>query len=186
MLIKRKRSSEVSEVIKETQKREKWIKGKIFQIQLKDGSYGYCQLPDKPLVNFFNYRTFQKDDYRIEDILNSGILFSVWVFRYAINQDSWHYIGRIEVKPEHDIKPWFFRYDSIAKKFYLYKGGEEVPSTWEECKHLECAAVWEPHHVEERLLDYFEGRPNTTLEYLKPEFLRDKSIAPDPPGHLKK
>ena len=161
-------------------KKEKWIKGKIFQIQLKDGSFGYCQLATLPFTNFLDYRTLKKDEYKIENILNSPILFKVPVFRYAINQGNWNCIGKKEVKAEDDIEPWFFKYDSLAKKFYLYKNStsEEIPSTWEECKDLECAAIWEPHHVEERLLDYFEGRPSVRYEYLKPEFAKRLALYP--------
>lgn len=165
----------------EKRKRSKWIKGKIFQIKLKDGSFGYCQLTNPPAINFFNYRTFKKDDYRIENIINSSILFRIGVFISAINEESWNCVGRAEVKAEHDIEPWLFRYDSLAKKFYLHKGstGEEILCTWEECKGLEEAAVWASEGVARRLLDQLEGRPSLRYSYLKPEFAKRFALCPD-------
>ena len=40
-------------------------------------------------------------------------------------------------------------------------------ATPEECIGLERAAVWESHHVEARLLDTFERRPNAIVEHLE-------------------
>jgi hypothetical protein len=38
--------------------------------------------------------------------------------------------------------------------------GMEMSATPEDCIGLERAAVWDPHHIEKRLLDAFMGRPN--------------------------
>lgn len=45
--------------------------------------------------------------------------------------------------------------------------GNEKSAEPHECIGLERMAVWEQHHVEERLLDTFMGRPNDTVEHLK-------------------
>jgi hypothetical protein len=45
--------------------------------------------------------------------------------------------------------------------------GLERDATPEEYVGLERAAVWEAHHIETRLLDTFEGRPNETVQFLR-------------------
>jgi hypothetical protein len=47
-----------------------------------------------------------------------------------------------------------------------YQDDTESPATPDECKGLECAAVWDPIHVEERLQDVRDGRPNQIVEGL--------------------
>ena len=59
--------------------------------------------------------------------------------------------------------------DVITKEFSIYHQGNILPATYEEIKNLECAAVWEPEHVEDRLRDYFSGVPNVWVEDLKPK-----------------
>lgn len=41
------------------------------------------------------------------------------------------------------------------------------PATPQECVGLERAAVWSPHHVEERIRDHYAGRPNAYMSYMK-------------------
>ena len=50
----------------------------------------------------------------------------------------------------------------------VYHCGIEWPASPSEIEGLECAAMWEPHHVEERLRDHFAGIPNATCLALKP------------------
>jgi len=39
--------------------------------------------------------------------------------------------------------------------------------TRKESQGLEAAAVWEPEHIEDRLRDHFDGKPNKWLESLR-------------------
>ena len=50
----------------------------------------------------------------------------------------------------------------------IHQCGIEWPASPSEIEGLECAAMWEPHHVEERLRDHFAGVPNATCLALKP------------------
>lgn len=43
----------------------------------------------------------------------------------------------------------------------------ETPASLEDCEGLEIAAVWDPQHVEDRLRDHFDGRPNCWVESLR-------------------
>lgn len=43
----------------------------------------------------------------------------------------------------------------------------ETPASLQECENLEPAAAWDPGHVEDRLRDHFDGRPNEWVESLR-------------------
>lgn len=51
--------------------------------------------------------------------------------------------------------------DAVSSKF------GEIPALLEECENLEVAAVWDAHHVEDRLRDHFDGRPNEWVESMR-------------------
>ena len=58
-----------------------------------------------------------------------------------------------------------FTYSSDTNEYYIWeKGKDQVPGTHEDIKDLEMIASWEHQHVEQRLIDYFEGRPNYNYE----------------------
>ena len=64
----------------------------------------------------------------------------------------------------------FFKRDSISGKFSIYEGGGiETPATYDEVVDLECAAVWDPEHVESRLDDHYAGVENLWVKSLSPE-----------------
>ena len=73
------------------------------------------------------------------------------------------------IKQEYQTTPLKFIQDSLnPNNFELYNPntGEITKATREQCEGLECAAVWEAEHVEDRLRDYFDGKPNTWVEQL--------------------
>ena len=51
-------------------------------------------------------------------------------------------------------------------KFYNPNTGEITPANREDLKGLECAAIWEANHVEDRLRDHFLDKPNVWVELL--------------------
>jgi len=85
--------------------------------------------------------------------------------------DKWEIVGKVEVHESVNELPSFFIWDQIAKKYeiYNYEGDyKPIPSNYEECKDLECAASWDSMHIESRLEDFFAGRPNKWLEDTRP------------------
>jgi hypothetical protein len=65
--------------------------------------------------------------------------------------------------------------DPISKALSIYQEDPvagtfgETPATAQECAGLEVAAVWDPEHVEDRLRDHFDGRPNIWVESIRLE-----------------
>ena len=140
--------------------------GDIFEIDLGDGCYGYGRVL-KQTCGFYDLRLNSRPP--IESIIASPILFKVWVMDYAIKKKRWKIIGHASLTKDLLSSPYFFKKDSISGQLSVtLDGSQEIPATLDECEKLECAAVWDPEHVEDRLRDYFGGLPNSWYESMRP------------------
>ena len=146
-------------------KKQKCKQGDIFQIDLGNGYFGFGQVLKDPLFVFFKLRARQPPP--IEQIAESGVAFAIDVMEYAITDGDWPIIGSADVSEEIDESPPFFKKDPISGALSItYTGEEEEPATLASIEGLECAAVWEPEHVVERLNDHFAGRPSRLVELM--------------------
>ena len=64
-------------------------------------------------------------------------------------------------------QPHFIQDALNPRSFSIDERGAFRPATKEECIGLECAAVWDPTHAEDRIRDHYLGRKNKWLESLK-------------------
>lgn len=150
--------------------RQQWTPGAIVQIDLHDGSFGYAQVLEDPLVAFYDYKTEGDFIPDIKEIIKSPVIFKLSVMKYCITQD-WKKIGKVQMDQELNRWPDRYQYDTLSKKLFIRREfGPKIPATWEECQNLECAAVWEPQHAEQRLRDHFAGRPCFDVESMKPNW----------------
>ena len=142
--------------------------GDILAIPLGDGSFAFAQVLRDPLLAFFSLRS--NVITHADEIVQSSVLFVVPVMNYAIRDGVWMVVGNSAIGSSLQKEPLFFKKDAVSGDLSIYKDStaEEWPATKEECLGLECAAVWEPEHVEDRLRDYFAGVPNKWVECLKP------------------
>lgn len=142
--------------------------GDVVAIALKDGSFAFGRVLMEPLMAFYALRAERIPT--LTDIVSSNIAFKVCVMNYAITHGDWPVLGNIPLEKSLTAEPLFFKRDSITGALSIYRDstGEEVPATAEECAGLECAAVWEPEHVLDRLEDFFAGRPNKWVKSLAP------------------
>jgi hypothetical protein len=136
--------------------------GDFVVIDLGDSKHSYAQVAAEPLMLFFDGR-FAND---------LPVLFRLWVSNYAITRGRWPIICRGSLAPENEEEPFFYKQDAITGKLALYHSSFaqtnwERPATFAECEALECAAIWEPEHVEDRLRDHYAGQPNRWLESLQ-------------------
>jgi len=148
-------------------RRKNWDSGNIVEISLPSGGLTYAMVVDSPRVAFFD----RKFDSRpsIEEIREAPIAFQIWVMKYAIGKRHWSVIGDAEVPADVMNADRFFKRDSISGKFSIYEGGgHETPATYDEVAELECAAVWDPEHVESRLEDHYAGVENKWVKSLAP------------------
>ncbi len=147
--------------------RQRLRTGDILEIDLGDGTFSYGRNLNK-IYAFYELRTRMRPP--IEDIVCQKVLFKIWVMKYAITRGIWKVIGNLPLEESLVERPSFFKQDPFTGRLYItYDGSQEIPATLEECRHLECAAVWDPEHVEDRLRDHFEGRRNIWFDSMRPE-----------------
>lgn len=143
--------------------------GAFFEISLPNKKFSYGRILGKACYAFYSiYSESRITD--IEHIKNSNILFILGVYNDAITKNRWKIIGVSELEAGIKKIPLAFIQDQLEPtQFEIYNPntGEIKPATKAECIGLECAAVWEPEHVEDRIIDYFEKRPNKWFESLK-------------------
>lgn len=150
-----------------TKKRQRWREGDVVSIDLGAGLMGFGRVLKKPLLAFYGLRS--PEPVPAEEVVRGPVLFKVYVLTDAITGGGWPVIGSVPLAPDLRELPRFFKTDPISGELSLYfDDGSERPAKSEEIEGLECAAVWEPAHVVERLNDHFAGRPNTWVESMKP------------------
>jgi len=137
-------------------------------IPLSDGFYGFCRALTFPNAEFFDYRA--SDIPPVDIIVSKPVMFRICVMKYAFTGRRWTRVGTAPLRADETGKRWFyFKQSEDGRLFKTRDGMEEVPSTWEEAQGLECAAGWDPEHVEDRLRDHFANRPNKWVESLRPK-----------------
>ncbi|SEN74205.1 Immunity protein 26 [bacterium A37T11] len=143
--------------------------GKFFEISLPNGKFAYGRILRNSACAFYNIYS----EHRITDIYlisKAEVIFIVTVHKSAFGKNKWKKIGYLDLDRNLSVLPLEFIEDGlIPGNFEIYNpnNGEITPTTKDKCIGLERAAVWEPGHIEDRLIDYFEGRPNKWVEQLK-------------------
>ncbi|WP_199556334.1 Imm26 family immunity protein [Sandaracinobacteroides hominis] len=112
------------------------------------------------------------EEIGVERIPSLPIAFRLWVSNHAITKGTWPVIGSRPLLPENAEEPFFYKQDAISGRLSLYHSAfaatnYERSASLDECQHLECAAVWEPEHVVDRLNDHAAHRPNRWVESLR-------------------
>ena len=142
--------------------------GDIVSVPLGANQAAFGWVLNDPLVAFFDYVTDADVVPDIEIIVKKPIVFRLWVMKYAFSGGLWVVVGHLPVPADVLEPPWFFKQDPITVRLSVTQtGAEEVPADVERCKALECAAVWDPQHVADRLRDHFAGRPNKWVDSMK-------------------
>jgi hypothetical protein len=121
-----------------------------------------------PYIAFYSCRG-EPDPAAIHEICSGDPLFVIAVMRAAYSAGRW---GRVLARlPETALPaiPPVFRQEIGSGACSIVEPGQStrlsVPR--EECLGLERQAVWSAEHIELRLSDYYEGRPNIFVESLK-------------------
>lgn len=147
----------------------RWKAGNVVKIPLDGEIFGYGLLLDFPLIAFFDLRTRQDEILSSESFKNASILFKIWVMKQAVTTGRWQKVDCLPIPDEHLRPPDFFKQDIMNGKLSIYRDEADIPATYDQCVHLEAAAVWEAEHVEDRLRDHFNGKPNIWRESLRPK-----------------
>ncbi|MER7274755.1 hypothetical protein ABT369_09885 [Dactylosporangium sp. NPDC000244] len=111
----------------------------------------------------------EPDPAAIQEICTGDPLFVIAVMRSAYSAGRWgHALGRLPEKTLPAIPP-VFRQEVGSGACSIVEPGHStrLPVPREECLGLERQAVWSAEHIESRLSDHYEGRPNVFVESLK-------------------
>ena len=141
-----------------------WQIGNVVEIPLENRTYSYGVVVEEPLIAFSNLY-FNEPQSSFEKLFEEPV-FKIWVMKYAIGKRHWNVVGNVKVNIE---IPVFYKLDFITKKYSLYFESMEKESSLEECIGLECAAVWDPEHVQERLLAISLGKESIWEKSLRAE-----------------
>lgn len=117
-------------------------------------------------MSFYNFNT-KAPMHDLDDIAARPILFSVLVHKSALKK--WKVIGKrpLQENLRRGIKRFLQDVADPTKCTIADEDGNDRPATPSECIGLERSAIWEDNHVEDRLLDTFNDRPNAMYERLK-------------------
>jgi len=142
----------------------------ILRIDLGDCLHSFAQVAEEPLIIFFD--GCFTEEQSLESISRLPVLFRLLVMDYAVTRCHWPVIDRQTIAAENAEGPFFYKQDAITGRLALYHSSFsdtnwEQPASLTECEGLECAAVWDPEHVEDRLRDHYRGRANAWAESLQ-------------------
>jgi hypothetical protein len=157
-------------------KRQQWTCGALVTVPLGNGYHSYAQMLERPEYAFFDCRT--KVEMSAEAIVARPVLFRVWVMRYAYSKGRWQKVGMAAVAAALEQPVVRYIQDSVRPqdiRLHFDDGRSGPLVSVADCEGLECAAVWDPEHVEDRLRDHYAGVPNDWVLLMRP-----KVVTPNP------
>lgn len=142
--------------------------GSLLRISLGDGTDAFARVLPNSQVAVYQYRVSQ-GDAPPSGVLGSRPLWKLTVMKSALISGRWQVVDVQPLEPELAMPVEYFMKDQLTGRYSVYRSsdGHTRDSTFEECKGLEAAAVWEAEHIEDRLRDYFAVRPSSWAEQLK-------------------
>ncbi len=107
----------------------------------------------------------------VDDVRDRAVIFKLWVMDSAVKSGRWPVVGKVDPSTLSALDgAMFFRQDQISGKISAHDAitNCELSLSFEEADRLECAAVWSPEHVEDRLRDHLNGIPNKWWASMRP------------------
>jgi hypothetical protein len=136
-------------------KNKHWSLGNYVEITLESNRVCYGVVTSEEHMAIMDYCSENELDE--SEISSLTILFIVPMMKYSIGKKGWELSGAIKDHKKFIQSPSFFKKDSINGKLSIVDSSfiNEVSATEKECNGLECAAVWDPCHVIERLNEHY-------------------------------
>jgi hypothetical protein len=144
--------------------------GRIVRIDLGDGRCAYGRQLTFVTVEFYDRMGQPGEPIDLIELVASPVAFRISVMKYAFRRrGGWELLDVVPLtqQEQSQIYRWAKQDPLTGAISIISDPGGETPATIEECHELERAAVWDPEHVEDRLRDHFDGRPNKWVESLR-------------------
>lgn len=135
---------------KQSKPRKRRLKlGDIYEIPLPDGTNAYGRLHKDTTLAIYSIRCSSVSELPEEEIYESYIA----VYRDLLQDGEWPVVANRGFASEEEAwPPPKVVVDAITKQGSLYYKGIISPCSYEECKDLEVVAVWDRHHLVDRLM----------------------------------
>jgi len=139
------------------------------RVALPNGNYAYGRLLTSPYIAFYDLQT-NNASMDLQAICQLPVLFVIAVHLSGLGRVGWDLIGNVPLEPALRKPVENFIQDSadFTNCRIIDDQGNVRAAHVSECVGLERAAVWEPEHVEERIMDHYAGRSNFWTERMKP------------------
>lgn len=130
-------------------KKNKVLLGDVYSIPLPDGKFAFGRIFNDASIAIYTHIGKVIDDLpQCEEYQ-----FVVGIYRNLLDSGAWTVVDhRPFCNQDESWPPPNYCYDIISKKFSIYYKGEFLPSTEDECKGLEQAAVWDANHIVDRIM----------------------------------
>lgn len=140
--------------------------GTYFVVDLGD-YYVFGRIIKDYIFIFFDFQS-SSEDIDVDILLDKDILFSIHVGWAAITTKRWKILA---IKPLEDkfqiTVPFFVQEIGNDDLCWIDYAGERVQVPKSKCEGLERLATWNAIHVEQRIKDYYDGKPNLYLRGLR-------------------
>lgn len=123
--------------------------GDIYEISLPDGRNAYGRLYKEYTLAIYDTRCNDVSELPEDNTYE----FYVGVYKNLLQDGEWPVVANRSFASEEEAwPPPMVIIDAITQKGSLYHKGIISPCSYEECKDLEVVAVWDRHHVVDRLM----------------------------------
>ncbi|WP_105435834.1 Imm26 family immunity protein [Neorhizobium tomejilense] len=144
-------------------------RGDIVRINIGNGKQLLAVALTHPLFAFLD--GVVESEEPVQDVRDRAVLFKLWVMDSAAKSGRWPIVGKVDPPTVSTLDgAVFFKQDRISGRISAYDAlaNAESPLSFEEADRLECAAVWSPEHVEDRLRDHLNGISNNWWASMRP------------------
>jgi hypothetical protein len=123
--------------------------GDILRIPLPDGRYAFGRVLRDASVGIYRETTAASGTPPSA----TDYMFVVGVYDDVLASGRWPVVGHADFSnPEDEWPPPYCITDKITGRMSLYHKGQTRPASEAECRGREPAAVWDAHHIVERIL----------------------------------
>lgn len=144
--------------------------GNIIRIKIDDNTFAYGRVIDSGFLEFYDPKIAANesgDGWR--ELAGSKPIFTLSVHKSWKKNENWVVVGN-EPRDVPGIPSQFMQNIADPSDIKIIDfAGQARPASIEEVQGIERLAVWEDNHVEDRLRDHRDGRPNVWAEQLKPK-----------------